>query len=48
MHVGRPAALSEAKREAVRKELEVGAGVASLARKYDVSRQTVMRVRDGG
>ena len=44
--LGRPAALDENQRNAVRRELESGASVSELARRYDTSRQTVMRVRD--
>ncbi len=43
---GRPATLDEDKRKAVRKELEGGASVSELARRYGTSRQTVMRARD--
>jgi putative DNA-invertase from lambdoid prophage Rac len=43
---GRPATLDEGQRNAVRKELEKGASVSDLARRYGTSRQTVMRARD--
>jgi putative DNA-invertase from lambdoid prophage Rac len=43
---GRPATLNEGQREAVRRELERGAGVSELARQFGTSRQTVMRARD--
>jgi putative DNA-invertase from lambdoid prophage Rac len=43
---GRPATLDEGQRETVRKELEKGASVSDLARRYGTSRQTVMRARD--
>ena len=43
---GRPATLDEGQRKAVRKELEKGASVSDLARRYGTSRQTVMRARD--
>ncbi|WP_250525251.1 recombinase family protein [Caballeronia sp. GAWG2-1] len=43
--MGRPSALSEAKRAQVLRLLEEGASVASVARLYGTSRQTVMRVR---
>jgi putative DNA-invertase from lambdoid prophage Rac len=43
---GRPAVLDEGQRKAVRKELESGASVSELARRYATSRQTVMRARD--
>jgi putative DNA-invertase from lambdoid prophage Rac len=45
--LGRPTVLDESQRNAVRRELESGASVSELARRYDTSRQTVMRVRDG-
>jgi putative DNA-invertase from lambdoid prophage Rac len=45
--LGRPVILDADKREAVRAELEGGASVSELARRYGTSRQTVMRVRDG-
>jgi putative DNA-invertase from lambdoid prophage Rac len=43
---GRPAALDEGLRKAVRREIESGTSVSELARRYGTSRQTVMRVRD--
>jgi putative DNA-invertase from lambdoid prophage Rac len=43
---GRPASLDGAQRKAVRKELEKGASVSEVARRYGTSRQTVMRARD--
>jgi putative DNA-invertase from lambdoid prophage Rac len=43
---GRPASLDDVQRTAVRKELESGASVSELARRYSTSRQTVMRARD--
>jgi len=43
---GRPASLDGVQRKAVRKELEKGASVSELARRYGTSRQTVMRARD--
>ena len=39
--------MDEGQRVAVRKELERGASVSELARRYGTNRQTVMRVRDG-
>jgi putative DNA-invertase from lambdoid prophage Rac len=45
--LGRPAVLDAPRRAAVRADLEAGATVAELARRHGVSRQTVMRVRDG-
>jgi putative DNA-invertase from lambdoid prophage Rac len=44
--LGRPATLDDAQRMAVRRELERGASVSELARRYGTSRQTVMRARD--
>jgi putative DNA-invertase from lambdoid prophage Rac len=44
---GRPTTLDESQREAVRRELERGASVSELARRFGTSRQTVMRARDG-
>jgi putative DNA-invertase from lambdoid prophage Rac len=44
--LGRPATLDEDQRRAVPSELESGASVSELARRYGTSRQTVMRVRD--
>lgn len=44
--IGRPSALSKLQRDEVRQQLNKGASVASLARRYDTSRQTIMRVRD--
>ncbi len=43
--MGRPAALTKEQREKVRKQLSEGTSVASLARDYRTSRQTIMRVR---
>jgi putative DNA-invertase from lambdoid prophage Rac len=45
-HIGRPSALSPEQQSQVWGELKVGASVASLARMFDTSRQTIMRVRD--
>jgi len=44
--LGRPASLTVAQQEAVRAALQAGASVSELAREYDTSRQTIMRVRD--
>lgn len=44
--MGRPSALSDEQRADVLRELEAGASVASLARQFSTSRQTIMRVRD--
>lgn len=44
--IGRPPALSETARAAVRDGLAAGESVAALARAHGTSRQTIMRVRD--
>jgi putative DNA-invertase from lambdoid prophage Rac len=44
--LGRPGALSDAQRAAIVDALSAGVSVSHLARKHDVSRQTIMRVRD--
>ena len=44
--LGRPVALGAEQREAVRTALASGASVAELARRFDTSRQTIMRTRD--
>jgi putative DNA-invertase from lambdoid prophage Rac len=44
--LGRPAQLNEAQRRQVREELVAGVSVSALAKKFDTSRQTIMRVRD--
>jgi putative DNA-invertase from lambdoid prophage Rac len=43
--LGRPSALDEAEREAVRSALAEGVSVSELARRHGISRQTIMRVR---
>lgn len=43
--LGRPAALSEQQKQDVRDELATGASVSAVARKYSISRQTVIRAR---
>ncbi|ABN81481.1 recombinase family protein [Burkholderia cenocepacia] len=43
--MGRPAALTKEQQEKVRKQLSKGTSVASLAREYRTSRQTIMRIR---
>ncbi|WP_186098541.1 recombinase family protein [Burkholderia gladioli] len=45
--MGRPSALSGEQRTDVLRELDAGASVAALARRFGTSRQTIMRVRDG-
>ncbi|KVK80457.1 DNA invertase [Burkholderia cepacia] len=44
--MGRPSALSDKQRADVLRELDAGASVAALARRFGTSRQTIMRVRD--
>lgn len=44
--IGRPAALSKQQQGEVQLQLDEGASVASLAKRYGTSRQTIMRVRD--
>jgi putative DNA-invertase from lambdoid prophage Rac len=44
--VGRPSALAPKQAETVKARLAAGEPVASLAREYGTSRQTIMRVRD--
>ena len=46
-HPGRPHRLSGEERQSVLELLATGASVSSLSRKFDTSRQTIMRVRDG-
>lgn len=46
--IGRPSALSKQQQDNVRQQLSQGASVASLARLYGTSRQTIMRARDVG
>lgn len=47
-HLGRPASLTTEQQEAVRNALSAGATVAALARGFQTSRQTIMRVRGTG
>jgi putative DNA-invertase from lambdoid prophage Rac len=44
--VGRPSALSPEDSDVVRQKLLKGVSVSALAREYNTSRQTIMRVRD--
>lgn len=44
--MGRPSTLSKPQQEEIRRQLDEGASVASLAKRYTTSRQTIMRVRD--
>ncbi|HEF4774653.1 recombinase family protein [Burkholderia multivorans] len=43
--MGRPAALTKQEQGEVRQQLSEGASVASLAKRYSTSRQTIMRIR---
>ena len=43
---GRPPTLTEAQRVAVQQQLAAGASVSALAKRYDTSRQTIMRARN--
>lgn len=44
--LGRPKVLSEAQRQGVIEQLQQGKAVAVVARNFEASRQTIMRVRD--
>jgi putative DNA-invertase from lambdoid prophage Rac len=44
-HMGRPAKTSEVQRQAIRKALEKGATVTSMAERYKVSRATIISIR---
>lgn len=44
--IGRPSSLTHKQVEEVRAKLAAGEAVAALARAYETSRQTIMRVRD--
>ncbi|MCA8170553.1 recombinase family protein [Burkholderia gladioli] len=44
--MGRPPVLSKPQRDDIRQQLSEGTSVASLAKRYSTSRQTIMRVRD--
>ncbi len=44
--LGRPASLTTDQRLEVSRKLEAGAGVSALAREFQTTRQTIMRVRD--
>jgi putative DNA-invertase from lambdoid prophage Rac len=43
---GRPPTLTGAQRTAVQKQLAAGASISALAKRYETSRQTIMRARD--
>lgn len=43
---GRPSALTDSQQVEVRQQLQAGVPVAQIARTYETSRQTIMRVRD--
>ena len=44
--LGRPLSLTEDQRREVERRLKVGETVSALAREFETSRQTIMRVRD--
>ena len=44
--LGRPLSLTEDQRRAVERRLREGVSVSALAREFNTSRQTIMRVRD--
>lgn len=44
--LGRPTALSSSQRTEIKSALDDGQKVAPLAKRFDVSRQTIMRIRD--
>lgn len=44
--LGRPYSLSDSQKNNVREYLAAGMSVSAIARKFDTSRQTIMRVRD--
>lgn len=44
--LGRPASLTDNQRREIAQRLEEGIGVSTLAREFNTSRQTIMRVRD--
>ncbi len=44
--MGRPCALTKQQQHEVRQQLIEGTSIASLAKRFGTSRQTIMRVRD--
>ena len=44
--LGRPTALSPDQQQLVREKIESGETVSAIARQFNTSRQTIMRVRD--
>jgi putative DNA-invertase from lambdoid prophage Rac len=46
--MGRPATFTPEQAQEVREKLDQGATVAGLAREYNTTRQTIMRVRAAG
>lgn len=46
--IGRPSSLNAQQVQEVRTRLAAGAPIATLARDFDTSRQTIMRIRDAG
>ena len=45
--MGRPSALTVAQQAEARRRLEQGESVSQLARDYNTTRHTIMRVREG-
>ena len=43
---GRPPALSQERRLAALEQLKAGVSISAVAREFDTSRQTIMRLRD--
>jgi putative DNA-invertase from lambdoid prophage Rac len=46
-HMGRPSSLTDGQQQEIVKRLTQGESVSALARDYDTTRQTIMRVRNG-
>ena len=46
--IGRPWSITPGQRQSIRQKLAQGASVASLAKEFDTSRQTIMRIREAG
>lgn len=44
--LGRKATFSQQEQETIRQRIEAGEAIAALARKFDTTRQTIMRVRE--
>jgi len=45
---GRPPSLSQEKQQQVLSKLSAGASIASIAREFNTTRQTILRVRTSG